>query len=78
MTKVVYLFSRLLQVVSVLGNLLGLIIILLDVAGKMETEGVWLVSIFLFMVCYLIGLVYRKIDECLRHTPYIEIDYGYF
>ena len=78
MTKVVYLFSRLLQVVSVLGNLLGFIIILLDVAGKMETEGVWLVSIFLFMVCYLIGLVYRKIDECLRHTPYIEIDYGYF
>ena len=78
MTKIWYIVARLIQIISVLGNLLGVIIIGLDIGGQLETEGAWLVSIFLFLVCYLLGHLYRKIDDCLRHTPYIEIDYGYF
>lgn len=78
MTKIWYIVARLIQVISVIGNLFAVCIIALDLAGQLETEGVWLTSIFLFIVCYLLGLLYRKIDDCLRHTPYIEVVYSYF
>ena len=78
MTKALYLFSRLLQVVSVLGYLFGLIVIGLDLAGELETSGAWISSLVIFMVCYLLECLYRKIDECLRHTPYIEVIDCYF
>ena len=65
MTKALYLFSRLLQVLSVLGYLFGLIVIGLDLAGELETSGAWISSLVIFMICYLLECLYRKIDESL-------------
>jgi hypothetical protein len=78
MTKALYLFSRLLQIVSVLGYLFGLIVIGLDLAGELESSGAWISSLVIFMICYLLECLYRKIDESLRHTPYIEVIDCYF
>lgn len=50
MTKALYLFSRLLQVLSVLGYLFGLIVIGLDLAGELETSGAWISSLVVILV----------------------------